>query len=594
MAAIGDLVVRIGADRTGLTKGLHAGRNELRGFARDYNRIASDMESKSRRGGGLAGLLGMSAGGALGALGGYFSGRAIIGQIQNTLELYETQIQAEKKLAAVLRATGGAAGLTANEIKAYAGELQGLTNFGDEATIGAAAVLATFKEVKGDQFKEGLALIQDMAAVMGKDLQSGAVQLGKALNDPIRGVSALAEVGVSFTQTQRDMIRSLQESGDMMGAQAVILRELESEFGGAAAAMADPVTQAKNAIGDLGETVGGMLAPYVKAAAEDLTKLVNATNSGISSTSGLTAAIGLLADELQLVIKGWRLAELTMSRFALAEAAIDEKISGLFAGAFGDDTGHKAAVDDLQKAGLRYIEALSGAGEILDETPWSMRAEEMLKGIEEAMAKGAGLNSEYADSWDGVGSAADRAADILTDAQKQLDRIGLSDAQKAILDASEAGATDEQLGAIADIQRRLEERKEQEQREKEAEREAERMQSEADALNARFDPAERVRQAMEKYDPLLRSGQISQDVYDKAMADARGESSSTKSRDVNLLGAMGKADTMAALFRAIGVSQGRDAPAEKTAKNTEKAAKLLAELNRNIMNGDPGVTLGIA
>jgi hypothetical protein len=56
--------------------------------------------------------------------------------------------------------------------------------------------------------------------------------LGKALNDPIKGVTALQRVGVSFTKGQKDQIKSLEESGHHMQAQKVILRELNKEFVG--------------------------------------------------------------------------------------------------------------------------------------------------------------------------------------------------------------------------------------------------------------------------------------------------------------------------------------------------------------------------
>ncbi len=67
-------------------------------------------------------------------------------------------------------------------------------------------------------------------------MKSSAIQLGKALNDPIKGVTALQRVGVSFTATQKDQIKALVESGKTMEAQKLILRELNKEFGGSATA----------------------------------------------------------------------------------------------------------------------------------------------------------------------------------------------------------------------------------------------------------------------------------------------------------------------------------------------------------------------
>jgi hypothetical protein len=81
-----------------------------------------------------------------------------------------------------------------------------------------------------------------------------AIQLGKALNDPTQGVSALSRVGVSFTDVQKDMIKKLQESGDMMGAQRIILGELEKQFGGTAEAVGKTLP---GALDRLDNAIGG-------------------------------------------------------------------------------------------------------------------------------------------------------------------------------------------------------------------------------------------------------------------------------------------------------------------------------------------------
>lgn len=166
------------------------------------------------------------------------------------------QIAAERKLESVLAATGNAAGFTADELKRMASDLQQVTNYGDEATLSAMGVLASFTNIKGDVFRDATTAAQDLSAVMGQDLQSSVVQIGKALNDPIRGVTALQRVGVAFTQQQKDQITAMVEAGNSMGAQQLILAELKKEFGGAAEAMADPFTQFGNAAGDVQEELG--------------------------------------------------------------------------------------------------------------------------------------------------------------------------------------------------------------------------------------------------------------------------------------------------------------------------------------------------
>lgn len=171
------------------------------------------------------------------------------------------QEEAEAKLEQVLRATGNAAGFTADQLKKEAAELQSLTKFGDEAVMETQALLATFREIKGENFKEATGLALDMATLFG-DARSATIQIGKALNDPIKGVTALTRVGVTFTDQQKAQIRNYQEMGDITSAQGVILAELQNQFGGVAAAAADTIggrfEQLKNSLGDTLEVIGGL------------------------------------------------------------------------------------------------------------------------------------------------------------------------------------------------------------------------------------------------------------------------------------------------------------------------------------------------
>jgi len=140
---------------------------------------------------------------------------------------------------AVIESTGMAAGFTAEEMAGLASDLSaasGMSLFSDDAILGATNVLATFKEIQGVQFENATAAILDMSQAMGMDLQSATVQVGKALNDPIGGIGALSRVGVQFTEDQKAMIEEMVALGDVAGAQELILGELNSQFGGSAAA----------------------------------------------------------------------------------------------------------------------------------------------------------------------------------------------------------------------------------------------------------------------------------------------------------------------------------------------------------------------
>lgn len=200
-------------------------------------------------------------------------GAAAIAVTKKLVDAYQVQAQAEAKLSATLRATGYAAGFTSNELKKYAAELQKTVGIGDEVTISMMGILASFKNIRGDTFKQATAAIIDMAANLGKagkgsaDVEAAVIQVGKALNDPIRGMAALGRVGIVFTGQQRKQITALQESGDLLSAQAIILRELQNEFGGVAKSMYEADSGLKrlsNSWGDFQEALGNALVENIK------------------------------------------------------------------------------------------------------------------------------------------------------------------------------------------------------------------------------------------------------------------------------------------------------------------------------------------
>jgi len=201
--------------------------------------------------------------------------------------LFNVQKLAETKLDATLIATASAAGLTADELKKMATGLQEVTTFGDEAIIGAESLLLTFKDIGGDVFPRALESILDVSTAMGQDLKSSTVQLGKALNDPVGGIAALTRVGIQFTDSQKDLIKSFVEAGDVASAQGVILNELESQFGGvskAVALTAEGVSkQLSNSFGDLLETIGGVISEAMTPYRESLRLEVESINDSITA-----------------------------------------------------------------------------------------------------------------------------------------------------------------------------------------------------------------------------------------------------------------------------------------------------------------------
>jgi hypothetical protein len=188
---------------------------------------------------------------------------------------------AAAQLAAVIKSTGGVAGVSANEIDKLSASLSKTSVFGDDAVKSAASLLLTFTNIRGEVFRNTLPAITDLATAMGSDLNSAAIQVGKALNDPLKGVSALQRVGVSFSAAQKDVIKNLVETNRLAEAQGVILKELQVQFGGSAKAARD--------------TLGGALAGLQNAFGDAL-------EVSQDSSSGIIGAINSIADNLP----GWR------------------------------------------------------------------------------------------------------------------------------------------------------------------------------------------------------------------------------------------------------------------------------------------------
>ncbi len=212
------------------------------------------------------------------AIGAAFAVRAVLNFAKESVKAFDIQEKAVSKLNAILESTSFAANLTSKELQDMAKELQNTTLFTNQATINSQALLLTFKEIGREAFPEAIKVIQDMSTVMNTDLKIATIQLGKALNDPIIGVGALAEVGVSFTAQQKEQIKVLTKTGNLYAAQTIILKELKSEFGGASEAAAKAgtggFTQLENQITDIKESIGGLIVEALVPLIPSLQKVI--------------------------------------------------------------------------------------------------------------------------------------------------------------------------------------------------------------------------------------------------------------------------------------------------------------------------------
>tara|TARA_R110001599_G_scaffold100770_5_gene258097 strand:- start:78 stop:1988 length:1911 start_codon:yes stop_codon:yes gene_type:complete len=261
------LVVTLEAKTAKYQADLAKANSKSKQFAKDTKKHAIDIK------------------GALAGIGFAFATKKII-------DATAKQEKAVKQLEQGLKSTANTAGFSLQELTKYASELQKVTTFGDEDIIAAQAQLVTFTRITGDEFKNTMKAALDLSTRMDQDLKSSVLQLGKALNDPIGNMGALSRSGIQFTDQQKDMIKSLVKSGDLIGAQRIILKELETQYGGSAEAarltFGGALEALDNAFGDLLESKDGL--EEARKSVEGLTSLLSDPDV-VSGVNILTSAI---------------------------------------------------------------------------------------------------------------------------------------------------------------------------------------------------------------------------------------------------------------------------------------------------------------
>lgn len=294
-AIIGALRVMLGMDTAAFEKGADASEKRMAKMRKSMERMGRQMTKAGAR---------MSA--ALTA--------PLVGLAYKSVAAQKDQERAIASVSQALRSMGDGAGYTLGQLEKMASKLQEKSLYGDEEILSkVTANLLTFGNVQGEVFGRAQQLAVDLSARLGQDLQSSAIMLGKALNDPVKGLTALSRVGVSFTEQQQAMIKEMAKAGDVAGAQALMLAELERQYSGQAEALAKTdsgrIQQAWNAIGDAMEKIGAVILPvmaefadHVKSLAERFQNLSPETQKFIVIGGALAAAIGPVLTALGLMV----------------------------------------------------------------------------------------------------------------------------------------------------------------------------------------------------------------------------------------------------------------------------------------------------
>jgi hypothetical protein len=279
--SLGDAVLGTAIDLSGLDAGLAEAEQQARS---GFGTIGSVIDGAL-----TVGLTAAAAGFAA-------FGAAVVSGTADARAAAQTMAQTE----AVITSTGGAAQKSADQISELAASLSaasGQSLFGDDDIQQAENLLLTFTNIKGEVFDLATAVSVDMAEALDGLPADQAIQLGKALNDPIQGISALTRVGVTFDEQQKRQIETMQRAGNIAGAQKIILAELNKEFGGSAraAAQADGGwAMFQDRMGEAAETIGAAVLPLLNDLASFLNTSVAPAVEGAAET--IAAFIPQIAD----------------------------------------------------------------------------------------------------------------------------------------------------------------------------------------------------------------------------------------------------------------------------------------------------------
>lgn len=312
---------------------------------------------------------------------------------------------------AVLKATGNASGFTANQIKAMGKEIADATLASSEGIDRAAQKLLTFKAIQNSTFTEALQLSQDLAAVGFGSIDAAAVQLGKALQDPITGIESLREVGVTFSAVQREQIRNFYEAGKAAEAQAMILATVREQVGGAG-----------------GGEAGGLTGAY-----DQLNKQISLFFKNIGNSGPLTTWTGLV-EKATIALQNWnkelfpsnttQINELMTERIKLDEGIRAFEKSDQAKTPFGQS---RIKLDQDRIAVInQLISAIQDkrVAEIKEENAAQQSAENQRKAAEADRVAAEAIEANKKASEDAAraaGHLADRRASTLADLQSELD-----------------------------------------------------------------------------------------------------------------------------------------------------------------------------
>jgi len=232
------------------SKGIQKAINEFKSLEGAGKKAQFALKKAALPAAAALGAVGLAAKSAIAAGEAAATANARIAQINKSMGLFgDSTDKVNERLIEYANITARATGVDQNQIKATQAKL---LTFGQ---------LAKTADEAGGAFDRATKAAIDMAAAGFGEASANAVQLGKALQDPIKGITALAKSGVTFTEQEKNKIATLVESGKILEAQEMVLKAIEMQVGGTAEATANDSDKMKVAFSQVSESIGILLLP---------------------------------------------------------------------------------------------------------------------------------------------------------------------------------------------------------------------------------------------------------------------------------------------------------------------------------------------
>jgi len=275
---LGDILIKYRADISNLSSGVKSVKSDMSSVGDTAKKSSDAISSSLKKTGDTAEKTGgsfkhlLERGLEFAAIdAGLFTVGGALGELKNQFEdviaVTEKHGFVEAQTNQVLKSTKDVSGETTQSLNDMADAFSQTTDFSHDTVQSGENLLLTFTNIGKGVFPQATQSILDVSQAMGQDLKSSAIQVGKALGDPLTGMTALQRIGVTFSASEKEQIKTMMAHNNIIGAQKVILHELGTEFGGSAQAAAKTfggqIGILKNTFEDLKIKIGTAVMPIL-------------------------------------------------------------------------------------------------------------------------------------------------------------------------------------------------------------------------------------------------------------------------------------------------------------------------------------------